>query len=465
MPRRAVVIEINEIPLRVIGDVAARGRAPFLKSMIDDRLFVETRISESLDRELYPSQTWASVGTGVPFAEHGVWWYNDPKPVEYPFYWQLAAAERSVGLVNVLHSSPVAGQCRSGDFRFVVPDCFATDSAAIPERYESFQRLNLELTERNSRQSRLALDPSQLKLVADGLRHLPLRVSTAATLARLVGGVAAGRVPKERVRSAQFLLLSDLFLRLLNDEAPDLAVFFTNHVAAAMHRYWYALFPDDFTTSHYNEDWVERHSNEIVFAVELLDRFLADVARWCRVNDRVLILVSSMGQGPSSRLDSSRSLEAVVRSPRVFLDAVGVSDSCEVLAAMTPNLTLRFPSEAAAAGAAIALEELSAGRPDAGVDQSGPVITFTYDLEVLDEHTVALGGSVGRAETVGVEILSVDDHSSGRHTPVGTLGVFNSDRFTADGLSQVDVFEIAPAMLTLLGVEVAAKHLTPGVVF
>ncbi len=462
MSGRAVVIEINEIPLRVISDVAERGRAPFLKSMVDDKLLVETKIAESLDRELYPSQTWASVGTGVPYARHGIWWYNDPKPAEFPFYWQQAAASRSVGLVNVLHSSPLKQQCRPGDYRFVIPDCFASEPTTVPSRFEGFQRLNLELTERNSRQSRLAVDRSQVKSLIEGVRHLPLRPATAANLARMLGLVAAGKVPKERLRSAQFLILSDLFLRLLNDEAPDLAVFFTNHVAAAMHRYWYAMFPNDFTSSHYDEDWVSRHNDEIVVAVELVDRFLGDVAHWCRLNERVLVIVSSMGQGPSARLDASRSLEAVIRDPQLFLDAIGISGRYEILGAMTPNLTLRFPTADECEQAEKVLANLSGGSDEARVDRTDAVLTFTYDLEVLDEGNLALGGSIGRPGEVGVEILKVDDHSSGRHSPLGTLGVCNSGRFSKVGLEPVDVFEIAPAMLNLLGVATSPNHVTPG---
>ncbi len=461
MAGRAVVVEVNEIPLRVIDGAVRRGRAPFFKSLKDSQHLTETVITESLDRELYPSQTWASVGTGVPYSQHGIWWYNDPKPVEYPFYWQRVAASRSVGLVNVLHSSPVATQCGAGDYRFVIPDCFASEPTTVPNRFEAFQRLNLELTARNTRQSNLSLDRSQVKSVLDAVRQLPLRPTTAAKLTRMVGMVVAGKVPKERLRSAQFLVLSDLFLALLNEEAPDLAVFFTNHVAAAMHRYWYAMFPDDFTSSHYDASWIRRHGDEIVFAVELADLFLTDVARWCELNNRALIVVSSMGQGPSDRLDTSRGLEAVVRDPNRFLSAVGVVEPYEVLAAMTPNLTLRFPSASAAVKAAGTLEGLVTSSTDSVVDVSGSVVNFTYDLDVVDPQTVSLGRSVGRTEDIGVELLQVDDHSSGRHTAKGILGVYNSGVFEGSGCQPIDVFEIAPAILALLGVDAAPEHVSP----
>ena len=78
--RRVVVIEVNEVPRRVLTDVAAMGRAPFIGQLLDDDQVVDTVVSELLPREMYPSQTWASLNTGAPWRDHRVWWYGDPKP-------------------------------------------------------------------------------------------------------------------------------------------------------------------------------------------------------------------------------------------------------------------------------------------------------------------------------------------------------------------------------------------------
>ena len=45
----------------------------------------------------------------------------------------------------------------------------------------------------------------------------------------------------------QFPLVADMFLHLLQKHQPDVAIMFTNHVAGNMHRYWYALFPEDYS--------------------------------------------------------------------------------------------------------------------------------------------------------------------------------------------------------------------------
>jgi hypothetical protein len=270
--RRLVVVEANEVPLRVVDDLASVGRVPFLARLLDDETLIETEVDEVIQRELYPAQTWASLNTGVPWAQHGIYWYGDRKPAEYPLYWQLAARNgRSVGLVNTLHSSPLQQQCGDGDYAFVIPDCFADDEATWPASYQRFQRANLSLTSSNSRRVGGRLDRRDLIGLGLSLPRLGLRPATMARLARLVGGVAAGRIPRERVRAAQFLIQADLFRRLVRRNDPDLAVLFTNHVAAAMHRYWYAFYPEDFGREHYAPEWVDRYRDEIPVALELLD--------------------------------------------------------------------------------------------------------------------------------------------------------------------------------------------------
>ncbi|MDH4276477.1 MAG: hypothetical protein OEZ14_09500 [Acidimicrobiia bacterium] len=462
--RRVVVIEVNEVPRRVLTDVAAMGRAPFIGQLLDDDQVVDTVVSEQLPREMYPSQTWASLNTGVPWRDHRVWWYGDPKPAAYPLYWQVAArSDRSVGLVSTLHSSPLSVQCSTGDYRFAIPDCFAVDADTRPDRYRRFQELNLRLTRANSRKSDFRSARSEVGPALKAMAGLGLSGATVARLGRLAAEAAAGRVPRERVRSGQFLILSDVFLRLLTDEAPDLAVMFTNHVAAAMHRYWYALYPDDFSTEHYPIDWVARHRDEIPVAVEMLDRFLMRLDEWCKRNDRTLVVVSSMGQGPSRDLESDQTHDVVIVNPEAFLAAVGVDlDRMPLVrGSMAPNLTLACGSTEAAEQLEARLAEVGGDHHRWRVDRVDDVVTLTYGLVVVDDETVILDGRSVDAATAGLEIHAVDDHSSGRHIPEGVVAVSNSPSFKQPADRQVDYLDFAPAMLDLLGVARPDHHKVP----
>lgn len=462
--RRVVVVEVNEVPRRVLTDVAAMGRAPFIGHLLDDDQVVDTLVSEQLPREMYPSQTWASLNTGVPWRDHEVWWYGDPKPAAFPLYWQVAARSgRSVGLVNTLHSSPLSVQCADGDYRFVIPDCFASDADTLPGRYRAFQQLNLRLTRANSRKSDLRSVRSEIGSAVTAMAGLGLSGSTLARLGRLAVDVASGRVPRERLRSGQFLILSDVFLRLLTDEAPDLAVMFTNHVAAAMHRYWYALYPDDFGTEHYPIDWVARHRNEIPAAVEMLDRFLVRLDEWCRRNDRTLVVVSSMGQGPSRDLQSDQTHDVVIVDPVAFLEAVGVERGHmpSVRGSMAPNLTLDCGTSADAEHLAKHLAEVGGDHHRWRVDRVDEVVTLTYGVTVVDTETVILDGRSVDATAAGLEVHAVDDHSSGRHIPEGVVAVANSPSFKQPADRQVDYLDFAPAMLDVLGVARLDHHQVP----
>ena len=460
--RRLVVVEANEIPLRVVEDLAEAGRIPFLAQLLDRGTLIETEVDEVISRELYPAQTWASLNTGVPWAQHGIYWYGDHKPPEYPLYWQVAARNgRSVGLVNTLHSSPLAVQCAQGDYRFVIPDCFAVDEATLPPRFQTFQRANLSLTSANSRRVGGRPDTADLLRLGLSLPRLGVQVPTVATLARLVTGATLGRVPRERIRSAQFLLLGDLFRRQLRRHQPDLALLFTNHVAAAMHRYWYALYPEDFGREHYAPDWVDRYREEIPAAMALLDRFLGRLARWCSANDRTLVIVSSMGQGPSQRLDTEADFEAVVSEADRFLAAVGIDGGVRVTGSMNPQLTLIADDVDRALEVARRLSAAGGNDPFWVVHRNDRVVTLTYHIEVLDESTVRLVGSRRPARSVGVEVHPIDDHSSGRHIARGILGVANSPSFKAPIHDVISHLDFAPAVLDHLGLERQPHHQSP----
>ena len=66
--------------------------------------------------------------------------------------------------------------------------------------------------------------------------------------------MATKRVTKEYPQNVQFMLTSDMFVKMLKQNDVGLAVFFTNHIAGNMHRYWYASFPDECFSGAYYDD-------------------------------------------------------------------------------------------------------------------------------------------------------------------------------------------------------------------
>src|SRR5262249_36188932 len=129
-----------------------------------------------------------------------------------------------------------------------------------------------------------------------------IRTRTMIDAAGLVSKILRKKTNKERLRNLPFPLIADIFLKLFRKHQPDLAIMFTNHIAANMHRYWYALFPEDYQEKVYEKEWVAKYSGEIEAAIDMLDGYLGELMNLATETNRVLIVVSSMGQQANPKL-------------------------------------------------------------------------------------------------------------------------------------------------------------------
>lgn len=450
---RAIVLEVNELPRQVLEWWGSRTPDSPLWQLATGGTITETRLDEELPRDLYPSQSWASVGMGVPWEKHRVFWYGDPKPAEFPFYWQAAAtAGKTVGVVGVLHSSPLADQCRDDNIVFAVPDCFAADDQARPDELGALQQLNLRLSRQSARVA--SVKPSVtdvggvLSFATNGVRP-----ATFAQLAHLTANVGARRWNKERLRVGQALLLADVFKRQIQSLDPDLAVFFTNHIASAMHRYWAATFPEDWgDTLPYTAEWRAQHAAELPYAMASLDQIVGSLMKMAHATDREVIVVSSMGQKADLTLGTEDDRQAVVRDEPVFLAACGAPPPVKVHSAMVPQLTLAYEDPAAAAEAESHLITLL-GPAISETMQSGSTLTLTYSLRCRAD-AVEIGGKWIPAAEAGVTIETITDHRSGRHSEHGLLVSSRRTGWPAE----VDALQVAPLLLEQLGVSPLDHH-------
>src|SRR5712692_2255650 len=281
MTQKLIVLEINEMPLRVFRQFQKLRPGSHVDQLIKSSQVIET-LAQDVDQSfLYPAQSWASLNTGAPYAAHKIHWYNDPKPDQYPLYWKtLANHGFSIGMVNSLHSSPAQTYAaRNENYKFVIPDCFAPDSYTKPGHFEPFQRLNLKAVSSNARVATMRVPVQDTaRLVINSPRY-GIRMRTMVDGASLVYKILRKNANRERLRNLQFPLVADMFLHLFYKHQPDVAVMFTNHVAGNMHRYWYALFPEDYQTTVYDNGWVSKYSGEITAAVDLLDGYLGELMR------------------------------------------------------------------------------------------------------------------------------------------------------------------------------------------
>lgn len=458
--QQVVVVEINEIPVKVLSRYAASRPDSCIAEIMAGSKVLRT-VADDVDPDvLYPSQTWASMNTGLPYMQHHIHWYNDPKPDEPTFYWhRIADSGASVGVVNTLHSSPMAKYLGHGDFKFIVPDCFAIDDDAFPAKFRDFQRFNLALTRANSRKSSLQ---SALKQgIAAALRptRIGLTPRSAQTIASTLLAIARGKASKERIRILQFPLVAEIFLSQTREHDPDLAVLFTNHVAANQHRYWYAAFPDEYSDAIYPDDWAERYRGELNSALDLLDRYLRQIKAFSDQTNRIIVLCSSMGQQANERLTKDKidrascdyRLDDAAKVVRILL---GNDRGVSIAAGMVPQYSLLFETPGQAREF-VAVSERAMQRSsgiDLVTDLNDTVITMTFKLDPTAD-TFVLGGRDYTYDDLGFTRFDVDDHHSGRHHPEGSLVIYNDDDdllFPADRFKPDQPFsylEYAPEMV------------------
>jgi len=461
---KAVVIEINEIPLRILKHYQKLNPDSNISHLLEQSLVLETKAEDVEVSVLYPSQTWGSLNTGIGYDSHKIHWYNDPKPDEYPLYWKtIAQNDISVGLVGTLHSSPADTYIKDENYKFVIPDCFAKDNMTKPEVYQDFQALNTSATKENGRAATMKF-PKQ-KAVATLVKSpvLGIKSKTLFDAASLMARIKAGKVNKERLRNVQFNLLADVFLKQLKAQDVDLAIFFTNHVAANMHRYWYGLFPEDYGLKLYDEEWMDKYASEIMVSVELLDKFLGKVINYCQKHQRSLILASSMGQAADKKLKETPKYFYKLKNIRKFINQICVDKDYEyeIDAAMIPQYSLKFNSEEEAKEcfATIAAAKEHFQNIHMKMYINGKVVTLATGLNKKADD-FAIGDRHFSHQDLGFRRLMIEDHSSGKHCPEGSLIIYNSQTSTTTQ-DTVNYLEYAPAMLKYFGLDTPSYMLEP----
>ena len=139
-----------------------------------------------------------------------------------------------------------------------------------------------------------------------------------------------------RRRAYQPLMMMDLFIKQLEKTKPQFATFYTNHVAAAMHRYWGATFPEDYGSHPMEDVWIRRYSSEIWFAMDKLDLMIARLRNFVDADDSyTLVVASSMGQAaiPAQSTADFLTITDIER----FMQSMGVpKGSWEQRPAMVP---------------------------------------------------------------------------------------------------------------------------------
>ena len=452
-----VFYELNEVPWRLVDAYVADHPRSTLAGLLRSGT-TWTTVNEDA-AHLSPWRTWPTLHRSMYAADHNSFELGqDPETFRGTDLWEpLDEAGVRVGTFGVLQSWPPRRHASGG---FSVPDTFAGDAATEPPELSTFQRFNLKMTSENAYSSDAPLSPADL--VRTGL-DLVRRGLTPASALKLAAHLVRERRDRRHQAARpmmQVLPSFDLYWRLHRRTRPRFSAFFTNHVAAMMHRYWGDAMPEYAPSFDYEPDPV--FATFLDAAMTLADRQLATIVKALRPGDR-LVVAASMGQGPIDHRVDVSGLMVLDDGPALarFLGA----GPAEQELAMHPMCSLAFGTAEAAARAAETLARVADHRDDPlfeTIEQQGATVTFrTRYSPVPDDdprvaHLLDAPGHTGTYAELG---LAVRDRMGGSntayHIPEGILiDVEVGSPGAGDVRREINVLDVAPSLLaTVYGVE------------
>ena len=450
---KVLLVEVNEVTWNLIDPLIERGLLPTFARLKREGAW-GAPTSVDLPPQLDPWITWTTVYTGRPQSDHNVFFLQQPpETIRAKRIWELChEAGLSVGLYGSLCSwppQPVKG--------FYVPDTFAPDSATHPESLAPIQKLNLTYT----RSVRLPSDEDglafKLKL---GAKLLGLGLS-AGTMARITRQLARERRrPQTRWQrvSLQPAVNFDFFSRLYRRHRPAFATFHTNHVAHYMHTYWKAMQPELFpqeTSAEERQTYGGAIEHGYRAADELLRRMMSLLD-----DETVMVVASSMGQKPfitslkkGKRVGQLRSLDKLV-------DILGAEGRVRALSTMSDQFNLYADTPATRE---LVLNNLKAvyidspERPMFNIDAVENSLTVTlrhYDETSEDSRCVFPHKGDDNSFRFEDLVYGTGMVKSGCHDPVGVMMLYGPGVRSGARLNDCTNLDIAPTLLTLLGLPV-----------
>ncbi len=451
MTAQVLLYELNEVPWEIV-DLYRQQRPMSALAALLPRATSLTTISEERPVDLQPWRSWPTLHRSLWTRDHNSWDLGqDPETFRGVDLWTVAArAGRHVGVFGALQSWPP--QRFAGGFH--VPDTFARTPATHPPSLQRFQAFNLAMTAENRFAAGTSLPIRQLPIVGADMLRQGLTPMSAFRLGRhlLAERLDPSQVSKRAVM--QVVPGFDIFWRLHRRHAPDLSIFFTNHVASMLHRYWADALPLAGAPPGPGQQ-------SILAALDIFDRQLRRMLRWqLEARDRVLVIASSIGQERVEKLEMGSSF--VVQDAARLAATLGVADAV-VGVGMYPAQSLTLTSAEAAVRALEMLRgvEHPAGPMFRQFRQNGRSVSFEVDYlsdaAALPPSATFVGADSTRVEValadLGIEVRTrPSGGNTGEHTTRGILICAGKGIAADDSRREVSVLDVAPSLLALLEV-------------
>jgi hypothetical protein len=475
-PKRDVILyELNEVPWRVVDYYIERRPDSHMAALLRGGQCLTTHHDDSA--HLSPERTWPTLHTST-YDHNSFDLGQDPATFRGDPIWDVAdRAGLSVGIFGPMQSWP-ARQFGSGGF--YIPDTFSQDSKTYPASLQKFQEFNLAMTVELGFSSDAPLKPKALLAEGFDIARRGLTPGSAFTVAAHLASEKRDSRYKARRPALQALLAFDLYWRLHRKHRPRLSIFFTNHVAAMMHRYWGDAMPDYTDSYEYTTD--EVFGGFIMTAMDYTDRQLGRIRKYLAANpESLLVVAASMGQGPiPTGAFSDRDL-FVLENPAQLLSRLGLQ-SAESSLAMFPGISLVFADEAAAREAITPVESIKTddgqqlfSSPVFPRRREGKTATFTRRTLLPHPPSIKLDADSGQHSRLRYRPLGTDSELVATPAELGLAarqipGGGNTAYHTAEGIllaygagispnpsrKKVDVLDVGPSLLAnVLNVEPA----------
>jgi hypothetical protein len=460
--KKVILFEMNEVPYRIIDRFVEKYPSSTLKKILDKSKQFNTVCEDQI--ELDPWISWPTLHRGVIDQDHKILHLGQSLEVadlQYPSIWNILSQKNiSVGVFGSLHTSAVPKDLSK--YKFYVPDFFSNEVFSYPQSLESFQRFNLIMTRRSARNvdSRIPLSDT-LDFLARYIRS-GMSLSTLQSIFSALFDELRRPHLKCRRRSLQPLVGLDIFLNLMKTSQPDFSTFYTNHVAAAMHRFWAAAFPDDVNDNAMPADWCSKYVEEIDFSMKILDRLLERLQNFVdERKDTILVIASSIGQ-QAVRAETTKGFTTITNLKQ-FMSALGLgADDWEERHTMVPCISVIVePSKAEAFEQK--LNSISVGGNKMTKNEK-EIPPLSYDIKDGKSFQIYIyfEGGLNNTEVIKFENKIVTSEflgfgffvhqeevsCSGRHTPFGSLIIYDPSQNTASTeRSLISTLDIAPAIL------------------
>ncbi|WP_438016028.1 hypothetical protein WMF18_35070 [Sorangium sp. So ce315] len=463
--RKILFFELNEVPLRIVRQFCGAAPGSALAKNLHRMRQIRTQAPDSV---LSPWITWPTLHRGVDDALHGLRFFGqDLTEVDarYPPLWRILAAHGvKTGVFGSLHSYPMPEDVRG--YAFYMPDTFAPAPDAHPDTLAVFQDFNLTMARKSARNVSRDVPGKGAFQLLRAMPDLGIRASTLADVSRQLVSERIHDWQRIRRRTYQSVLGFDVFMKQMEDTRPDFATFFTNHVASAMHRYWAASFPGDFTALEYDWSWVARYRHEIQFAMSKFDAFLKRLIAFVERNpEYVLWIASSMGQAASSGQPIKTQLYITDLARFMTCAQLGGDDWSE-RPAMAPRISV-FVREARRDAFRATLDSFKVnGEAVAWEERNNGFFAICMGQMNLDPSArIEIDGQARSLSEAGLSNVEIEDQagSTAYHVPEGMLLVFDPRAAQPEAAPELplDTRQIAPSVLRHFGVPVPSYMVDP----